>query len=202
MNTMRKMSSQSMIYHRPGCKYINKISPGNMIVMPREDSRYEGRIPCKHCNTMSFLYAQEQKTIRWNEADRGMEFKYKDGILYVKTAMGCWKLVYSKNQEQIALYHRNARQKALDFNHPEQSRYHQQRDQLYFRNIALALNYIYDHDKFRAAEKRGDKKIHYKNEKYKKQAKKREKRAALRRVDRIFAKLERENSELKKYSMC
>lgn len=64
----------------------------------------------------------------------------------------------------------------------------------------MALNYIYDHDKFRAAEKRGDK-IHYKNEKYKQQAKKREKRAALRRMDRIFEKLEKEDKELKKYSM-
>lgn len=136
-----------------------------------------------------------------NEENRGMEFKYMGGILYVKTAMGCWKLVYSKSQEQIALYHRNARQKPLDFKHPDQDRYHQQKDQLYFKNIAMALNYIYDHDKFRAAEKRGDK-IRYKNEKYKQQAKKREKRAALRRMDRIFEKLEKEDKELKKYSMC
>ena len=88
-----------------------------------------------------------------------MEFKYIKGILYVKTDMGCWKLVYSRGMEQIALYHRNSRQAPLDFKHPEIGRYHQQKDQLYFRNIALALNYIYDHDKFKAAVKRGDKRV-------------------------------------------
>lgn len=201
MSTKRMMSTQSIIYHRPGCKYINMIHPRNRATKLWEDSRYAGRIPCKHCNSMSFLHTHEQQTLKWNEENRGMEFKYMGGILYVKTAMGCWKLVYSKTQEQIALYHRNARQKPLDFKHPDQDRYHQQKDQLYFKNIAMALNYIYDHDKFRAAEKRGDK-IHYKNEKYKQQAKKREKRAALRRMDRIFEKLEKEDKELKKYSMC
>ena len=30
-----------------------------------------------------------------------MEFKYKDGMLYVKTKVGCWKLVYAKGMEQV-----------------------------------------------------------------------------------------------------
>ena len=69
------------------------------------------------------------------------------------------------------------------------------KDQLYFRNIALALNYIYDHDKYKAAVKRGDKRIVYKNKKYEKQAKKREQRAALRRVDQLFDMIEKERKE-------
>lgn len=124
-----------------------------------------------------------------------MEFKYKDGMLYVKTKVGCWKLVYARNMEQIALYHRNSRQAELDFKHPEKDRYHQQKDQLYFNNIAQALNYIYDHDKYKAAVQRGDKRIVYKNKKYKEQAKRRERKAALRRVDRLFDMIEKERLE-------
>jgi hypothetical protein len=196
------MSRESDIYHRPNCKYTQLIKHKNEIVLPWEDAKNSGYHACRHCNNMSFMYSNEKQVINWNEQNRKMEFRYQNGILYVKTEMGCWKLVYTRGAEQIALYHRNTRQRPLDFKHPEQDRYHQQRDQLYFRNIALALNYIYEHDKFRAAEKRGDNKIFYRKEKYRKQAKKREQRASLRRVDRLFQMIEKENEEYKQSSFC
>ena len=137
------------------------MKPSNKEKLLWEDAKRCGR-PCRHCNSMSFLCSEERKTIEWNTENRNMEFKYKGGMLYVKTKVGCWKLVYARNMEQIALYHRNSRQAELDFKHPEKDRYHQQRDQLYFNNIAQALNYIYDHDKYKAAVQRGDKRIVYK----------------------------------------
>ena len=139
--------------------------------------------------------------IEWNKNTRNMKFKYIKGTLYVNTEMGCWKAVYSSGMEQIALQHRNSRQAPLDFKHPEIGRYHQQKDQLYFKNIALALQYIYDHDKSKAAVKRGDKRIVYKNKKYEKQAKKRGQRAALRRVDRLFEMIEKDNQKCKSFSV-
>lgn len=158
MSTKRIMSIESNIYHRPSCKYVDFMKPGNKEKLLWEDAKRCGR-PCRHCNSMSFLCTEERKTIEWNTENRNMEFKYKDGMLYVKTKVGCWKLVYARNMEQIALYHRNSRQAELDFKHPEKDRYHQQKDQLYFNNIAQALNYIYDHDKYKAAVQRGDKRI-------------------------------------------
>ena len=194
MSTKRIMSIESNIYHRPSCKYVYFMKPSNKEKLLWEDAKRCGR-PCRHCNSMSFLCTEERKTIEWNTENRNMEFKYKDGMLYVKTKVGCWKLVYARNMEQIALYHRNSRQAELDFKHPEKDRYHQQRDQLYFNNIAQALNYIYDHDKYKAAVQRGDKRIVYKNKKYEKQAKRRERKAALRRVDRLFDMIEKERLE-------
>lgn len=194
MSTKRIMSIESNIYHRPSCKYVYFMKPSNKEKLLWEDAKRCGR-PCRHCNSMRFLCTEERKTIEWNTENRNMEFKYKDGLLYVKTKVGCWKLVYARNMEQIALYHRNSRQAELDFKHPEKDRYHQQRDQLYFNNIAQALNYIYDHDKYRAAVQRGDKRIVYKNKKYEKQAKRRERKAALRRVDRLFDMIEKERLE-------
>ena len=73
----------------------------------------------------------------------------------MKTKVGCWKLVYAKGMEQIALYYRNSKQPELNFKHPEKDRYHQQRDRRYFNNIAQPLNYIYDHDKYSATVQRG-----------------------------------------------
>ena len=194
MSTKRIMSIESNIYHRPSCKYVYFMNPSNKEKLLWEDAKRCGR-PCRHCYSMSFLCTDERKTIEWNTENRNMEFKYKDGMLYVKTKVGCWKLVYARNMEQIALYHRNSRQAELDFKHPEKDHYHQQRDQLYFNNIAQALNYIYDHDKYKAAVQRGDKRIVYKNKKYKEQAKRRERKAALRRVDRLFDMIEKERLE-------
>ena len=141
MSTKRIMSIESNVYHRPTCKYIGFMKPKNKEILLLEDAKHCGR-PCRHCNRMSFLYRFEQKTIKWNAETRGMEFKYIDGILYVKTTVGCWKLVYAKGREQIVLYHRNSRHITVEFQHPEKDRYHQQRDHLYFKNITLALNYI------------------------------------------------------------
>lgn len=61
----------------------------------------------------------------------------------------------------------------------------------------MALNYIYDHDKYKVSVKRGDKRIVYKNKKYEKQAKKREQRAALRRVDQLFEMIEKDEKKKK-----
>ena len=65
----------------------------------------------------------------------------------------------------------------------------------------MALQYIYDHDKYKAAVKRGDKRIAYKNKKYEKQAKKREQRAALRRVDQLFEMIEKDRQKCKSFSV-
>lgn len=119
MSTKRIKSIESNIYHRPTCKYISFMKPGNRETLLWEDVKYRGYCACRHCNNMSFLCSNEKKTIEWNKNIRNMEFKYIKGILYVKTDMGCWKLVYSRGMEQIALYHRNSRQAPLDFKHPE-----------------------------------------------------------------------------------
>lgn len=97
-----------------------------------------------------------------------------------------------------ALYHRNSKQAELNFRHPEKDKYHQQKYQMYFNNIVQAPNYIYDHDKYKAAVQRGDKTIVYKNKKYKEQAKRRGRKAALRRLDRLFNMIEKERLEKEK----
>ena len=48
---------------------------------------------------------------------------------------------------------------------------------------------------YKIAVKRGEKRMCIKNKKYEKQAKKREQRAALRRVDRLFDMIEKEQQE-------
>ena len=113
---------------------------------------------------MSFLYQRKIQKLDWYKENRKMDYLFCDGMLYIKTEMGCWKIVYSRGLEEFALYHRNDKQKPLDFAHPENDRYHRQKDRLYFRDIEQILEYIYEHDKFRSVEKQGCR-ITYKNKK-------------------------------------
>ena len=201
MKRLRIKSKESGKYHRPGCKYTNQIYKRNRIELSFDEAKEFGFKPCRHCNNMSFLYQRKIQKLDWYKENRKMDYLFQDGMLYIKTEMGCWKIVYSRGLEEFALYHRNGKQKPLDFAHPENDRYHRQKDRLYFRDIEQILEYIYEHDKFRSVEKQGCR-ITYKNKKYKKQAKKRKERAALRRVDRLFEKLEKENEEYRAYSFC
>lgn len=202
MKKMRIKSRESQKYHRCGCKYEKQINKENRVELSLDEAKNRGFQPCKYCNSMSFLYQKEKRKIEWYRANKKMDFLLKDGMLYVKTEIGCWRLVYSRNHEHIALYHRNTRQAPLDFQYPERGKYHRQKDKYHFHSIDQVLCYIYDHDKYKKAEKRGDKNIVYRSKKYKKQAERRKARAEHRRVDRLFQKIERENEEYLRCSIC
>lgn len=201
MNTKRIMSKESNVYHREYCNHISKIKPKNRMIMTWKDAQYRGYRACRCCNTMSYLVGSASRTLEYHENEHGMEFKLHDGMLFVKTKMGCWRLVYIRTKEQIALYHRNKRQKPLDWEHPERSKYHPQKDQLYYNSVKATLDYIYEHDKFRAAEQIDKNNVKYKNKRYQKQAENREKRAKLRKVNQLFRELEKQDKKLVKYSI-
>ena len=122
--------------------------------------------------------------------------------MYVKTNIGCWKLVYSRGMELFALYHRNRSNQDVDFSNPENEHYHLQKDQTYFSSINGALNYVYEHDKYREAEQQGLKVIAFSNKKYQKQAEKRKQRKQQNRVDYLFRLLESQNEGYKQLSYC
>lgn len=67
MSTKRIKSIESNIYHRPTCKYIGFMKPGNRETLLLEDVKYHGYCACRHCNNMSFLCSSEKKTIEWNK---------------------------------------------------------------------------------------------------------------------------------------
>lgn len=60
---MLSMQSNSMVYHRPECRYARKIYKKNRMQLPWQDAEWKGYRPCKCCNTMKFLYGLEQDAI-------------------------------------------------------------------------------------------------------------------------------------------
>ena len=100
------MGTNSMIYHKPGCRYIAKIKQQNKMSLPKSEAKREGYHVCRYCNSMNHHIRTEQQRIEYYSKYKKMQFNYINGILYVKTEIGCWKLVYVRREEKIAWYHR------------------------------------------------------------------------------------------------
>ena len=86
MNNERIVSigTNSMIYHKPGCRYVERIKYKNRMSLPRHDARAEGYHVCRYCNSMNHHYNVEQQTLDYYSRCKKMQFNYIDGILYVK----------------------------------------------------------------------------------------------------------------------
>ena len=204
MNNERivSMGTNSKIYHKPGCRYVERIKYENRMYLPRQDARAEGYHVCRYCNSMNHHYSAEQYALDYYEHKKKMEFKYIDGILYVKSQIGCWKLVYIRKEEKIALYHRNTVARELDFEKPQFEPYHRQEDKLFCSSIEGCLHYIFEHDRYKETVARGEKVMHFSSKKYEKREAKAQKKRQIRKVDYLFRLLESQNEGYKKLSFC
>lgn len=195
------MGTNSLIYHKQGCRYVLRIKRKNRMHLSKQAAEDMGYRLCKCCNSMNHHYATERKSIALYR-EKKLEFNYIAGSLYVKSEIGCWKLVYARREDKIAIYHRSRTDKPLDFTQPQYEIYHRQKDKMYASGIASALHYIYEHDKYRAAVERGEKIMKFSNEKYRRRETKVQWRRQCRRIDSLFKTLEEENPEYKKLSFC
>lgn len=196
------IGAKSMIYHKPGCRYVDRIKYKNRMSLSKQDAKNEGYHTCKYCNSMNYHCKAEQPKMDFYSKKRNLQFNYIDKILYVKSEIGCWKLVYMSKAERIALYHRNTIAKPLDFKHPQYEPYHRQVDNPHCNSIAGILDYIYEHDKYKATIARGEKVTRFSSKKYERHEAKAEKKRQRSRVDYLFRMIEKQNSGYKELSFC
>ena len=196
------IGTNSMVYHKPGCRYVSRIKNQNKMSIRKHEARKEGYHVCRYCNSMNHHFRVEQKTLNFYSTYKKMQFNYINGILYVKSEIGCWKLVYVRREEKLALYHRNATNKPLNFEYPQYETYHRQEDKMYCNSIEGYLDYIYEHDKYKAAVARGETVTKFSSKKYEKLEAKAQRKRENKRVDYLFAMLERQNAGYKKLSYC
>lgn len=202
MSKMRVVCYESDVYHKPGCKYVARMKRKNRLEVTRDNAiRHNCRI-CRYCNSMNYHVNTEEKTLNHYKQDKGMDFKYDDGILYVKTEVGCWKLVYVRAEEKLTLFHFNKPINQIDWNHLEYEGYHHQDDVPYAENISKYLHYIYEHDSYKAAVQKGEKITQFSSKKNRNLAALSERKRERNRLDYIFRCLERENAGLKQVSYC
>ncbi len=196
------LSGKSKVYHKIGCHHIDHMKMWNMMEITKGEAEASGYRICRCCNGMNHHMRTEDGVIDFYKRKRNMEFRYINGVLYVKTPIGCWKLVYTRGGQRIVLYHRNYGLSRLNFDKPQYDEYHRQQDVPHSDSIAHYLNYIYEHDRFKEAVRTGEKIIVYSSKKNKKRADKSMKKYEQKRVDYLFRMLEMQNAGYKQLSMC
>ena len=196
MNNERIVSLgiNSMIYHKPGCRYVERIKYKNRMSLTKHDAKIEGYHVCRYCNSMNHHYRVEHNKRDFYSRCKKLQFNYIDGILYVKSEIGCWKLVYVRREEKIALYHRNTSTKPLDFEHPQYEAYHRQEDKPFCNSIEGYLSYIYEHDKYKAAIERGETVTKFSSKKYARYEAKAQRKRQNKRLDHLFRMIERQRA--------
>ena len=77
------LGTTSMIYHKPGCRYVERIKYKNRMSLPKGDAKANGYHICRYCNNMNHHIKAEESTLDYYERCKKMQFKYINGIKYV-----------------------------------------------------------------------------------------------------------------------
>lgn len=161
--------------------------------MDWEDAEWRGYRPCRCCDGAAYLYKTEKEAIDRYADQFHMDVDLKDNKIYVRTDIGCWKIVYKIKEQRFILLHRNYANGRIRLEDAEKAPFHRQSDMLEAGSIMKYLKYIRKHDEYK---KVAPKDYHQmpKDTKCKKAyyraAKKRAERRDARRVDRLFCIIE------------
>lgn len=203
---MRMMSKEatSMVYHRPECRYAQKIYKRNRVQMNWEEAEWKGYHPCKCCDGADFIYKLELSNIESFAEKHDLDVDLKNNKIYVRTDVGCWKIVYKRSSQKFILLHRNYVNGRIGLDEVDNAPYHRQGDMWDSGSIMKYLKYIQKHDEFKKnmpsdlCQMPQDTKL---QKAYYKSAKKREAKRSARRLDSLFLMIESKEG-IKQLSFC
>lgn len=203
---MRKMVMLpgSQVYHEYDCWHLRRSSKDRWRYITIDRANKRGFRPCKCCGTVRFHMRYEQKVLNRFIKGKNMEYRVIDDVMYVKTEISCWKIIYNPEAMTYALYHRNSKALPVDFTHPQNEHYHRQADKGCTAKMEELFRYIRSHDAFRKSEQEtgGDLKRMSVSPKYRQQYINRKRRQEHRRLDELFAALERKHPEYTALAFC
>lgn len=203
---MRMMSrgSTSMVYHRPECSYTRKIYKRNRLQMKWEEAEWRGYRPCKCCDGAKFLYNLESENIEYFADQHNLDVDLKNNIIYVRTDVGCWKIVYKRSIQKFILLHRNYVSGRISLDEADSAPFHRQGDMAEAGSIMKYLKYIRNHDEFKQSMPADYRKLPRDTRKqkvYYESAKRRAEQCSARRLDNLFSLVERQEG-IKSLSFC
>ena len=198
------MDSKSMVYHRSNCRYAKQIHEKNKVQMKRDDIETYGYRPCKCCSSVRGIFNNEKGNILKFTNQHNMDVDLLDDKLYIRTDVGCWKIRYKPDIDKLVLLHKNYVDGRIDLDEVENGQYHRQVDIFQSDSIMKYINYIYEHDRYKKISINDYRQLPQDTKKQKahfRSAMKREKRRSARRLDSLFAEIERKEG-IKALSFC
>lgn len=200
-NTNFYANKNTKIRHRSDCPYKARMMKKNTVVLRSNDEKKTEYQLCKCCTTIKHHCRKEKEIIDFYRENRGMDFLQRGNSLYVKTKVGCWKIVHDREGGGFILFHRSNSRTELDFANPHMEKYHRQKDMMRAESIEEYLSYIHKHDVYCDVKAQGKNVKNFTKEKYRRTAQKREDRRRHKRIDYLFRKLEEQHPNYIKYSI-
>ena len=194
------------VYHKQGCIYERRIAASNKMYISEERAEYYGYCECKYCNGLKGeIRTNERFYYLLNKYKISEEYNKYNDTLYLRTQIAAWKIYLNETSGKYVLHHKNKYNRDMNMNQIIRGEYHKQKDIKPMEDICNLITYIGEHDKAKLIimdDYRKLPKQTNKQRKYYRQAEKREKRQSKSRTEYLFRKLEAENPNLKKMSIC
>jgi len=99
-----QMSSKSKIYHRQGCRFINRIEEKSLVSFDLDDGRIKYLKPCKCCCNIKFLYNEYRENLKDVFRDLPIWTELKEDYVGVHTDWYNWRIGLSESSQEIRLY--------------------------------------------------------------------------------------------------
>lgn len=99
-----QMSKKSKIYHRPGCRCIDRIEENSLITFDFDDGRIRELKPCKCCCTLKALYNNYKENLRTVFADLPIATEFDGEYVKVHTDWYDWRIGLKLSSQNIKLY--------------------------------------------------------------------------------------------------
>lgn len=195
------------IFHKSKCFYVDRISESHCRILDNDYVRRHHYHECKYCSGFAGDMRIYKKYMNEKTSKENMKFyiDYDRNALFVETKVGLWKLYRDSNTDTYVLYHHNFYKPGISADIEMKKRnFHRQIDVKETENMEVIFNYIIAHDKAKEIindDYRNLPTTSKKQKKYYKQAKNRDRRKQVRRVDQLFIMLEAQNDDFKRLSI-
>ena len=200
-----KCDKKNKIYHRCGCIYARRIKPDNRKEMSVEVAERKHYHACKYCAGLRGDVKVHKGAFATWSRKRNMQFNYHkpSDTLYIQTEVGFWKVFQKKELGEYLLYHRNTYSAGMNFNEAIHGEFHRQSDVKATGSMEKLVEYIIAHDQAKITimdDYRKLPKSTKKQKKYYKAAERKDRQNAMRRLDLLFASLEKSERGIRQYS--
>lgn len=194
------LNSKNRIFHYPNCIYAKRIKDENLIRFDTKDeARACGYRHCIYCSRLIKYYIQDQKKIDKFLRDNHLKMYIDDDSMYIDNDYSCWKITIIPNGYELILYHGNteAYNKLKIKDGHIQHHYHLQKYRGKLEILAM-LEYIIDHDKWKAEHMDSYKDLPRRTKKQRKEYNKQAKHAKRIKMNNLYNMLYKVSLEEKK----
>lgn len=99
-----QMSKKSKIYHRAGCRYLDRIAEESLTALDMDDEMLRAYRPCKCCCNLKNIYKNLKSELREMLVDLDIEVNHGEDMLLVDTPSYHWRIELEASNQKLKLY--------------------------------------------------------------------------------------------------